>query len=58
LESSRSVARFLCGMTSPALTRAKLSRHASFGKHSAIPFGNVMEQIENSISFANVEPNF
>ena len=58
LDCSRSVTRFLCGMTSPALTRAKLSRHADFGKHSAIPFGNVMEQIENSISFANVEPNF
>ena len=58
LDCSRSVTRFLCGMTSPALTRAKLSRHADFGKHSAIPFGNVMEQIENNISFANVEPNF
>jgi hypothetical protein len=45
-------------MTSPALTRAKLSRHTDFAKHSAIPFGNVMEQVENSISFDEVGPNF
>jgi len=57
LDCSRSAARFLCGLTSPALTRAKLSRHEIFGKHNSIPFSNVMEQIENSMSFANVEPN-
>jgi ATP-dependent DNA helicase RecQ len=31
LGDARQAARFLCGLTSPALTRARLSRHALFG---------------------------
>jgi len=31
LSAPRQVARFLCGLTSPALTRARLSRHPLFG---------------------------
>lgn len=42
--SPRTLARFLCGMTSPALTRAKLSRHPLFGSAAHIPFGCLMEE--------------
>ena len=31
------LARFLCGITSPALTRAKLSSHALFGSLAHVP---------------------
>ncbi len=46
LNSSRSIARFLCGLTSPALTRSKLSRNRSFGICQDIPFADVMRQVE------------
>ncbi len=46
LNSPRAIARFLCGLTSPGLTRAKLSRDNSFGVCSDIPFEHVMKQIE------------
>jgi ATP-dependent DNA helicase RecQ len=42
LAEPRSVARFLCGLTSPALTRARLSRHALFGSLASYPFADVM----------------
>ena len=47
--SSRVVARFLCGLTSPALTKNKLSRHAQFGICRHIPFGEVMRQVESAV---------
>ena len=46
LSSPRAVARFMCGMTSPALTRAKLSKHALFGCGSEIPFGELLQEAE------------
>ena len=46
LNTSRSIARFLCGLTSPALTRSKLSRNALFGVCQAVPFAQVMQQVE------------
>ena len=46
LDSHRSIARMLCGLTSPALTRAKLSRHELFGCCSGIPFADVMQQMK------------
>ena len=42
LGSARQLARFLCGMTSPASTRARLSRHDAFGLLSDIPFADVL----------------
>ncbi len=42
LSEPRSVARFLCGITSPVLTRAKLSRHPLFGILASYPFAEVM----------------
>ncbi len=49
LESSRSVARLLCGITSPALIRAKLTRDKMFGVCSHIPFGHVIRQVDELI---------
>ncbi len=44
LGTARSIARFLCGLTSPSLTRSRLSRHADFGSCPDIPFGRVMQE--------------
>ncbi len=41
----RSIARFLCGIRSPSLTRAKLTSHASFGCSEKIPFDDIMQQV-------------
>ena len=38
----RQQARFLCGLTSPALTSARLSRHALFGALEPYPFADVL----------------
>ena len=43
LATPRQTARFLCGITSPRLTRAKLSRHALFGILSGQRFVQVMD---------------
>jgi len=40
LASPRQLARFLCGMTSPASQRARLTRHDAFGLLSDIPFAD------------------
>jgi ATP-dependent DNA helicase RecQ len=42
LATPRQRARFLCGLTSPATTRAKLSRHALFGALAEQPFAEVL----------------
>jgi ATP-dependent DNA helicase RecQ len=42
LGSSRQVARFLCGLSSPALTAAKLTRHELFGAAEGVPFDRVL----------------
>ncbi|MFL5926603.1 MAG: ATP-dependent DNA helicase RecQ [Gaiellaceae bacterium] len=42
LGSSRQRARFLCGLTSPAATRAKLSRHPLFGALADQRFADVL----------------
>jgi ATP-dependent DNA helicase RecQ len=46
LQSPRQVARFLCGLASPATTRAKLTRHAAFGRLAAVPFQDVLRFVE------------
>lgn len=43
LGEARQAARFLCGISSPALTRAKLTRHALFGSQEDRPFGDLLE---------------
>ncbi len=43
LADPRAVARFLCGLTSPLTTRARLTRHALFGRLAHLPFRIVLE---------------
>ena len=45
IKSNRQLARFLCGISSPAATRARLSRHDYFGLLEAIPFQTVLEAL-------------
>jgi ATP-dependent DNA helicase RecQ len=40
---AREITKFLCGLTSPKFTKAKLSKHALFGKLEKIPFMTVLE---------------
>ena len=44
LTDPRVLARFLCGVRSPMLTRTKLTRHADFGRLAEVPFGEVMDR--------------
>jgi ATP-dependent DNA helicase RecQ len=44
LADPRNVARFLAGITSPWLTRAKLTSHDLFGALSDLPFGVLLER--------------
>ena len=41
----RDKARFLCGLSSPSLVRARLTRHASFGVCDRVPFADVLAQV-------------
>jgi ATP-dependent DNA helicase RecQ len=45
LGQPRQLARFLCGLTSPATTRAKLSRHQSYGALAAHRFADVLSAV-------------
>jgi len=48
LGDPRQAARFLCGLTSPAVTRAKLSRHEMFGIIEERRFSDVLEWCEET----------
>jgi ATP-dependent DNA helicase RecQ len=53
LQSPRQVARFLCGLTSPATSKAKLTnRHAAFGRLAAVPFRDVLRFVEDDFRTA------
>ena len=43
LGTPRQMTRFLCGITSPGLSRARLTRDASFGALAGVPFKEVLE---------------
>jgi ATP-dependent DNA helicase RecQ len=45
LAHPRQMARFLCGLTSPAANRARLGRHADFGCLSTVPFQQVLDLV-------------
>ena len=49
LRNSRQLARFLCGLTSPATSRERLSRHESFGLLDRIPFADVLAQTASMV---------
>lgn len=42
LGSPRQLARFFCGLTSPALSRDRLGGHPAFGKFEEVPFPEVL----------------
>ena len=46
LTDDRQQARFLCGLSSPAMTRARLSRHPSFGVCGTVPFATVLQELK------------
>jgi ATP-dependent DNA helicase RecQ len=46
LRAKRQLARFLCGISSPAVTRDRLTRHDAFGRLEAVPFAKVLEYLE------------
>jgi ATP-dependent DNA helicase RecQ len=48
LASPRQIARFLCGLSSPATSRSKLRAHPMFGVFDSTPFHDVMAMVENS----------
>ncbi|KAA5546985.1 RecQ family ATP-dependent DNA helicase [Roseiconus nitratireducens] len=45
--TARQRARFLCGLSSPQMSRSRLSRHPSFGVCDQIPFSEVLRQVSN-----------
>jgi ATP-dependent DNA helicase RecQ len=47
LAESRTLARFLCGLTSPRLSRARLSSHPLFGALDQVPFPQVLAWVES-----------
>ncbi|MHC4696691.1 MAG: RecQ family zinc-binding domain-containing protein [Planctomycetota bacterium] len=48
LTTPRQLARFLCGLSSPATTRAGLRRHGMFGALESVPFHEVLRFVEAS----------
>lgn len=46
LRTPRQLARFLCGLTSPATSRERLTRNDSFGMLGSVPFADVLAQTE------------
>ena len=48
LTSPRQLSRFLCGITSPHISRNKLSTHTLFGSLENVPFAEVIAQIEQN----------
>jgi ATP-dependent DNA helicase RecQ len=46
LRSKRALARFLCGITSPAVSRDRLTRHDAFGLLESVPFSEVLTHLE------------
>ena len=45
--STRQITRFLCGITSPAISKLRLKNHPLFGKYEKFPFGELLSIIEN-----------
>jgi ATP-dependent DNA helicase RecQ len=50
LRTPRQLARFLCGLTSPATTRERLGRHAAFGVLARVPFAEVLAEAETLLN--------
>ena len=52
LSTPRQLARFLCGLTSPATSRERLGRHAAFGLLAGVPFAAVLVRAESLLGGA------
>ncbi|MFO0810795.1 MAG: ATP-dependent DNA helicase RecQ [Gemmataceae bacterium] len=48
LATPRQMARFLCGLSSPATAKAKLTKHPAFGRLAAMPFAEVLKLTEGA----------
>lgn len=48
LGDPRAMARFLCGLASPRLSRARLTSHPLFGVSAHIPFADVFAQVQSA----------
>ncbi len=48
LEQPRMLSRFLCGITSPRLSRSKLTRHSLFGSLESVSFKRVLERARST----------
>ena len=46
LATPRQLTRFLCGITSPASTRARMGKHPMFGAFESVPFHKVLAFVE------------
>jgi ATP-dependent DNA helicase RecQ len=51
LDSARQIARFLCGLSSPLFTQAKLNKHKEFGSLADVPFLMVMKAAGGNVQF-------
>ncbi len=56
LATARQMSRFLCGLSSPRLTRAKLTRHDLFGACAETPFAMVMEWVKEKYETSEIQP--
>ncbi len=52
LATPRQLARFLCGLASPATTRAKLTKDPRFGAFAEVPFAKVLQLAEQTFDRA------
>ncbi len=50
LRSPRQLARFLCGITSPATTRAKLRKNGMFAAYNSFPFKQVLSLVNTMLA--------
>lgn len=50
LGGARQLARFYCGITSPVLSAAKLTRHPRFGSAAEVPFALVMHAVTAALA--------
>jgi ATP-dependent DNA helicase RecQ len=50
LSSTRQLARFLCGLSSPLLVQKKLTRHPDFGSLGDVPFNAVLQAADQLIA--------
>jgi ATP-dependent DNA helicase RecQ len=46
ISTPRQLTRFLCGLNSPATTRAKLKSHPAFARLADVPFGAVLDAVK------------